>query len=158
MSDSFSIDFPSPDDIEAIVKLEYECDLSSRGAPAYLADLDDPRELILIARTVDSESNSARIAAIFSARLVIDELQIDNIAVASDCRRTGIASILLEEGLNLALKCGATTAFLEVRASNTPALRLYRKAGFELIGTRKSYYSNPQEDAFVLSLNLAHLS
>ncbi len=157
MSDSISIDFPVADDIEAIVRLEYECALSSRGAPAYLADLDDPHELLLVARNLNPASNSKRLVGIFSARLVIDELLIDNLAVASDFRKTGIASMLLEEGLNLALKCGAARAFLEVRTSNIPALSLYRKAGFAQIGTRKSYYNNPDEDALVLSLNMIEI-
>jgi ribosomal-protein-alanine N-acetyltransferase len=43
---------------------------------------------------------------------------------------------------------------LEVRQSNTAALTLYKKLGFEVLGTRKNYYTKPEEDAFVLGLVL----
>jgi ribosomal-protein-alanine N-acetyltransferase len=44
---------------------------------------------------------------------------------------------------------------LEVRQSNASALTLYKKLGFEVMGTRKNYYTKPDEDAFVMALELA---
>jgi ribosomal-protein-alanine N-acetyltransferase len=53
--------------------------------------------------------------------------------------------------LDEALSMGAPHATLEVRRSNTAARRLYEQAGFALVGVRTSYYTNPIEDALILS-------
>jgi ribosomal-protein-alanine N-acetyltransferase len=57
----------------------------------------------------------------------------------------------LEAVIAEAAHLGATLLTLEVRASNQPALRLYARAGFERTGLRTNYYSNPVEDALILS-------
>jgi ribosomal-protein-alanine N-acetyltransferase len=49
---------------------------------------------------------------------------------------------------------GATFMTLEVRQSNMPAMTLYRKLGFEVMGMRKNYYTKPDEDACVMALVL----
>jgi ribosomal-protein-alanine N-acetyltransferase len=83
-----------------------------------------------------------------------DEWEIENIVVANAHLRTGGASKLLQELINLAKQEKARRIFLEVRESNAPAIGLYRKFGFEQIGIRKDYYSNPTENAVILALNL----
>jgi ribosomal-protein-alanine N-acetyltransferase len=83
-----------------------------------------------------------------------DEIQINNIAVHPDFRGLGIGEAILREVLDKVRAEGAVFASLEVRVSNGPARALYEKRGFEIIGSRKDYYSNPAEDALVLGLNL----
>lgn len=83
-----------------------------------------------------------------------DEIQINNIAVHPDFRRMGIGEAVLRKILEKVRKGGARSVFLEVRPSNEAAQALYAKLGFKLIGIRKNYYFNPQEDALVLGLDL----
>ncbi len=144
-----SIERMSAGEVAETVRLEAACNLNSRGTEAYLAALDDPQEILLVARA------AGQTIGLFSARLVVDELQIDNLAVAPGHRRAGIASRLLADGLATARRRGARLAVLEVRSSNTDALTLYHQAGFTAAGRRKSYYRNPDEDALVLTINLA---
>ena len=80
--------------------------------------------------------------------------EIENIVVAPDSQRSGIASQLLRELLIRAKAQNATRISLEVRASNIPAIGLYRKFSFVEAGRRKNYYSNPSEDAVILELQL----
>jgi ribosomal-protein-alanine N-acetyltransferase len=61
---------------------------------------------------------------------------------------------LLEDARDRLLKVGAKRVFLEVRASNKPALSLYYSVGFALHSLRKGYYRDPDEDAYVLALEL----
>jgi len=81
-------------------------------------------------------------------------MHIFRIAVRHEWRHNGIASLMLEKSLNSACKEGAESAFLEVRQSNIPALALYRKFGFEIIGKRPGYYPETGEDGIVLMKRL----
>ena len=83
-----------------------------------------------------------------SRRIDDGESEILNVAVHPEHRRTGIASELIRTAI---LKRPGTH-FLEVRESNEPARRLYRKLGFEEVGTRPDYYENPPEMAIVMRI------
>jgi len=96
----------------------------------------------------------ADLAGFLVARRVGNEAEILNFAVRAQSRRRGIGKVLLREGLAWAGTFSADRLFLEVRASNTVALQFYQRHGFQLAGRRPRYYSNPQEDALVLSLTL----
>ncbi|MDH7511928.1 MAG: ribosomal protein S18-alanine N-acetyltransferase [Clostridiales bacterium] len=83
-----------------------------------------------------------------------EDVQVNNIAIHPDFRRLGIGEAVLKQVIELVRWRGARLVTLEVRPSNTAALSLYRKLGFKMMGVRKGYYTNPPEDAFVLSLHL----
>jgi ribosomal-protein-alanine N-acetyltransferase len=83
-----------------------------------------------------------------------DEAQINNIAVHPDYRRLGIAETLLRDVLAALRDDGVVFVSLEVRPSNHPARVLYEKLGFQIMGFRKEYYTNPAEDALVLGRHL----
>lgn len=85
--------------------------------------------------------------------VVVDEMHILNLAVAPSQRRKGIGTKLVRAALRQAYGLGARRAFLEVRASNEAAQRLYASLGFAGIGLRRGYYSMPPEDAVVMSLS-----
>jgi ribosomal-protein-alanine acetyltransferase len=90
------------------------------------------------------------------ARNVHHEWELENIVVASASRRTGLGMRLLEELLTQVRETRGESVFLEVRESNTPARKLYEKLGFQQTSRRKSYYSNPQEDAVVYTWKAEH--
>jgi len=73
---------------------------------------------------------------------VVDEAELLNIGVAADQQRRGVGRAMLLEMLDLACGRNMIRVFLEVRASNTAALALYRSAGFVEIGLRRGYYRN----------------
>lgn len=79
-----------------------------------------------------------------------DEGEITNVAVAPEARRQGVARALLQHLLTRLLSDGITRAVLEVRVSNTPAIRLYEAQGFQIAGRRKGFYEKPAEDAYVM--------
>ncbi|OGK88138.1 MAG: ribosomal-protein-alanine N-acetyltransferase [Candidatus Rokubacteria bacterium GWC2_70_16] len=78
------------------------------------------------------------------------EIHITNLAVHQECRRRGIARVLLEETLAGGRARGVLLAFLEVRPSNVEALGLYESLGFRVIGQRKGYYFDTGEDALIM--------
>jgi ribosomal-protein-alanine N-acetyltransferase len=91
-----------------------------------------------------------QIVAFCACWLIDGELHINTLAVDSDMRRRGIARRLVQHVLE---ESAVGRATLEVRRSNTAALRLYEGLGFSATAIRKRYYSNPDEDALILWLN-----
>jgi [ribosomal protein S18]-alanine N-acetyltransferase len=106
-----------------------------------------------VTRVYVARTSEVTVAAFCSCWLVFDELHIHSLAVRRDLRRQGLASALIREVLADASRHGATRATLEVRRSNEPALKLYEKLGFVVLGTRPSYYTKPDEDALILWLD-----
>ena len=87
---------------------------------------------------------------------VLDEGSITNVAVAPEWRRQGVADALLGELERRARAPLLKLAFLtlEVRAGNAPAIALYEKRGYKVVGRRKNYYEKPVEDALLMTLML----
>jgi ribosomal-protein-alanine N-acetyltransferase len=86
------------------------------------------------------------------ARVVGEEWEIENIAIAGPARRRGLGTRLLGELLDLAKAQGAAAVFLEVRESNQAARALYEKWAFLESGHRRRYYKDPEEDAILYRL------
>jgi len=92
-----------------------------------------------------------RVTAFCSCWIVCDELHINTLAVDPEFRRQGLATVMMRQLLTLAEREGACRAMLEVRRSNTPAIRLYESLGFQVSDVRKAYYTHPEEDALILT-------
>lgn len=84
------------------------------------------------------------------------EAHVLNLCVAGEYRCRGLGRLMLSHLIERARSFGVREAFLEVRPSNTTAIRLYQSMGFEQIGIRRGYYqaSTGREDAVVLKLDL----
>lgn len=97
---------------------------------------------------------SGSVAGFAAFRQVLDEAELRNLAVAPPWQRRGIGRLLLEAGQRRLLRAAVKQVYLEVRASNNPALSLYRSVGYNTTAVRKGYYREPEEDAHILSLTL----
>jgi ribosomal-protein-alanine N-acetyltransferase len=82
---------------------------------------------------------------------VAEQLHINNLAVLPELRGQGLGTQLLDAIVAEAEHLGAEMLTLEVRRSNEPARRLYERSGFHQEGVRKNYYTDPVEDALILS-------
>ena len=84
------------------------------------------------------------------------EAHILNLCVSEAYRCRGVGKRMLSSLIDRAVAAGMAEAFLEVRPSNTAAIRLYLSIGFERVGTRRGYYQAlaGREDAAVLRLSL----
>jgi [ribosomal protein S18]-alanine N-acetyltransferase len=150
-------------DLRDVVALEHECGLSSRGVEKYRLALSDPRAVLLVAVCRAPAEEKRELVGMLSAIVVVDELQIDNIAVAEYWRRRGIASKLLRRGLSEAHQNGARSAVLEVRSRNLAARSLYSQLGFVVTGKRPAYYHDGHDrhdqtdDALTMSCMIERL-
>lgn len=86
----------------------------------------------------------------------VGEAELLNIAVAAAHQRRGLGEKMLERICEIAAAQHLDRIFLEVRASNLPAIALYRRAGFGQVGLRRGYYRNAagSEDALVMACEL----
>jgi len=82
--------------------------------------------------------------------IIVEEAHITNIAVHPDYRGRCLGKTLLKVLMEEAAYLGADRITLEVRASNWIAQRLYERMGFVCAGIRKGYYSDNQEDAYIM--------
>ena len=137
----------SPDDLDGVLAIEEASFNNPTTREWYEGELKRPEVCFLyVLRTPDKP-----VAGFCAFWLVIDQAHINNLAVLPELRGRGLGTQLLEAVIAEALHLGAILLTLEVRQSNEPALRLYEKAGFYREGVRKNYYTNPIEDALILS-------
>jgi ribosomal-protein-alanine acetyltransferase len=81
-----------------------------------------------------------------------EEAEILDLAIRQDYRRHGVASFLLQNFLDHLSHSAVRVIFLEVRESNSVAIALYKKFGFQITGRRPNYYRNPEESALLMNL------
>lgn len=86
--------------------------------------------------------------------VVMEEANINNVAVSPEYRGRGLSRLLMDKLIEMAKTQGAKELFLEVRSSNYVAQNLYRSLGFKMIGLRTGYYVDTEEDAIVMLLHL----
>ena len=92
-----------------------------------------------------------RILGYCSMQTVLDEGDILNVAVCRDRQKEGIGYFLVNSMLMLAEAQGIHLVHLEVREGNGSARRLYQRLGFLEDGLRKNYYTDPQENAVLMT-------
>ena len=80
----------------------------------------------------------------------VDAWHVMNVAVAPTHRRRGIATSLLEKLFDVTAGRGRRGYTLEVRVSNTHAIQLYERLGFQGRGIRRGYYTDNREDALIM--------
>ena len=150
----------TPDDIGSIMDLAKESVSAAHWTAEQYRGMFStnekvPRLAIVAVQTREgSSADNNPILGFLVARHLAPEWELENIAVSPGARRNGIGKQLLATLLASARETYAESVFLEVRASNQPARALYERAGFQQTGRRKSYYSNPVEDAVLYRFTL----
>ena len=127
--------------IDDVYEIEKAC-FSNPWSRADLAKQLDLETSHFIVADVDGRAVGYMGLQIFSG-----EGYVTNVAVLPEYRGQGIALALIIEQL----KNKMDFITLEVRESNIPAIRLYKKAGFENMGIRPKFYSNPTENAIIMT-------
>lgn len=135
-------------DIDAIARVENACFSTPWSIDAIKHEICE-NKLANFMIACDEENNIVGYIGIWT---LLDECQINKIAVIPEKRKIGIGKAILNHVLEFTRDIGVKNWYLEVRESNTAAQALYRSAGFSSVGTRKNYYINPVEDAVLMNL------
>ncbi len=146
----YELNIPSGSDADALRHIESECFSIPLTAEQIAAQIRDERFILICARNRKEE-----IVAYAGMYHVLDEGYITNVAVLPEARRLHAADALMEKLEQLSAEMGLSFISLEVRESNTPAISLYKKHGYETAGIRKNYYQFPKENALIMTKKLS---
>ncbi|MDR3011695.1 MAG: ribosomal protein S18-alanine N-acetyltransferase [Chitinispirillales bacterium] len=138
-----------PEDIGQIYSIELECNQSPWTYAGLAAELANPNSMFL---TMEQPQNG-KIIGFACIASILEEIQINNIAIHPDYQGRGLGPMLINHALAKAAAEGASHAYLEVRESNIPAIKAYEKCGFTSYGVRKRYYRDG-ENAVLMSATL----
>jgi ribosomal-protein-alanine N-acetyltransferase len=99
---------------------------------------------------VAADEAKQKIIAYCGMYCIMNEGDINQVAVHEDYRKMGIGKKLLQDFMQQGAQRGIDAYTLEVRVSNTAAIRLYEACGFIIEGKRKNFYEKPVEDAYIM--------
>ncbi len=139
-------------DIPAMLELEQH---AATAAHWTMADYERIFSETSVRRVALVLEQKEKVAGFVVARVVGEEWELENIAIAGPARRHGLGTRLMGELLDLVRQRGATAIFLEVRESNHAARSLYEKWAFVESGRRARYYATPVEDAVLYRFSFA---
>jgi ribosomal-protein-alanine N-acetyltransferase len=148
--DAITIDSMKKEDIDQVLAIEQASFSMPWSRNLFLSEFRSPGISNLLVALSDDPVR--RVVGFIIFWLVEDEMHILNLAVTPAFRRKGIARKLVLDAIKRAGRKGAKKAFLEVRASNAAAQKLYSCLGFTGTSNRRDYYDAPVEDAVVMTL------
>ncbi len=138
----------APNHLDEVAAIEEMCSSQPWSRSLFAGELEQEQPyLVAVGGEADSEPTVLGFAGYIQ---LSDDAHVTNVAVHPGARRRGIARRLLVALLTDAIGRGVRDVTLEVRASNEPALSLYRTFGFAPEGVRPRYYSDPTENAVLL--------
>lgn len=137
----FAIRSATLDDVPAILAIEQQ------AASAHW--LQEEYEKLVNTGVVLVAEQAGKLHGFVCAKAVAGEWEIENVVVATESLRQGLADQLMDALIVQAEKGAVSRILLEVRESNRPARRLYEKHAFREVGRRPNYYDHPLEEAIL---------
>ncbi len=139
-----------PTDIDDILAIENQRFPNPWGKKYFTGELSHDISYFYVAE----DTISHRAAGYIIFWIVEKEAELHKIAVAREYDKKGIGKELFLFMLETAARRKVEEVFLEVRKSNTGAIKFYEAFHFTLLNTREDYYSDPTEDALIYRLKL----
>lgn len=132
-------------DLAAILSVEAACQSVTWSSEGFEQELSDENTLGLVAQAANGD-----VCGYVLARCAADECMVHTIAVLPFFRRHGIGVLLMKALMAQAALRRIAILFLEVRGKNMGAHAFYAALGFTPCGTRKAYYNDDNDDAFIM--------
>ena len=142
------IEKASSEDIPGITAIENVSFPSTWDESTYIKELTHKIAIFLVAKL------EGKVVGFALSWYPANELHILKIAVDESYRKQGIATKLMKHTFDYAKNAGFHFAFLEARRSNIAAQNFYRKLGFSILLVKKNYYTDTNEDAFIMASNI----
>lgn len=149
MNQSLTFRFLNENDIDEILEIEHASFTLPWTKQAFQNEFSANQYAVYVG--IEEEG---KIIGYCGVWIIIDEAHITNIAILPQYRGRKLGEALMRKVMQLAVERDVKTMTLEVRVTNQIAQSLYRKLGFQDGGIRKRYYTDNQEDALVMWVNL----
>ncbi len=149
----WQLDPVTPQDLDTILTIDRAAFKRPWQRKSFVAELVHKDAFGYVVRKKVNQKSSDVIAYVF-VRVILNEMHIMRIAVAASFQTKGVATRMLRQCFTLAQQKQLDAVYIEVRPGNTSATALYRKAGFQSLGTRPNYYPETGEDALVMVKHL----
>jgi len=149
MVDSFVFRDMREEDIDQVLEVEHASFTTPWSREAFYNELFNNKFAVYIVLEEDN-----KIIGYCGTWVVIDEAHVTNVAIMPGYRGKKLGEALMSKLMSVSREMGAKTMTLEVRMTNYVAQSLYRKLGFQNGGIRNNYYSDNQEDAQIMWVNL----
>lgn len=149
MNKSLTFRLMTEEDIDDVLEIEHKSFATPWSREAFFNELTHNQFALYVVLEEDN-----KVIGYCGAWIVVDEAHITNVALLPEYRGRKLGEALMRQLMELASEKGAITMTLEVRVSNFTAQSLYRKLGFQNGAIRKNYYTDNQEDALVMWVNL----
>lgn len=133
-----------PEDVAAVLPIEEDSFSTPWSEKSFLETLQRENAYYIVALMDDV------IVGYCGAYAMLDEGDINQVAVANTYRGRGIATQMVAHLLSILERDGFCNVTLEVRKSNAPAIHVYEQLGFVVEGCRKDFYDKPTEDALIM--------
>ncbi len=137
------------EDIQYVAKIEMELFSDPWSERSLRESLSQENVKMIVAR--DASDGVVGYHIFYTS---LDEGDVARIAVAPNCRRSGIGNDLLNYIWEYCQEVGIERVLLEVRESNASAIALYQKHGFISLGLRRNYYTKPLEHGVIMEKRL----
>lgn len=149
MNESITFRLMNEQDIDDVLKVEHESFSVPWSREAFYNEITKNQ----FAAYIVIEENG-QVIGYSGTWVVTDEAHVTNVAILPQYRGRKLGEAMMKKLMEIASELGAKTMTLEVRLSNEVARKLYRKLGFQDGGIRKNYYTDNQEDALIMWVNL----
>lgn len=136
-------------DINAVIDVEKASFKTPWPEEIFYQELNDNKHAHYFVSLVDKQ-----VIGYAGLWIILHDAQVTNIAIRPEFRRKNLGEKLFHYICHYAMKKGVQRLSLEVRASNIVAQRMYRKFGLVPGGIRKGYYTDNEEDAIIMWVNL----
>lgn len=136
--------------VDAVRDIEREAGFTICSGSYWMSEIASLRSRAFVAELKEGR----KVIGYIHAWFLPEEMQITEVAVRPQMRRKGVATELMVSMMRQAREEGKKRAYLEVRAGNAAALRLYEKMGFVIRGRRERYYERDGEDALLMEATI----
>ena len=151
-SNRWSIQKATLGNLDELVNLEKACFTMPWSRKSFEAELAGNQFSHVLIILDPGQGQNIHAIAYLCMWIIFEEIRFLNVAVHPDFRRQGLAKELIGHALDLGKEASCCRGMLEVRETNQSARNLYESFQFQAYATRKSYYTNPTEDAILMTL------